>query len=301
MNTSRKFLKWIGIVLGGLVGMLALAAAVLYLLGSAKLNKMYEVTVKAVDVPSGTQTIERGKHLATAVYICTDCHTENFGGKVYFEVPGMVSIPTPNLTTGTGGLGAAFSNQDWVRAIRHGVGPDGRALFIMPSNKFQYMSDEDLGAIVAYIQSRPGVDNRLPEKNVEFMGRVMMGAGMFPPFAADAIDLSSPPPAAVKPGVTVEYGQYLARTCEGCHADRLNGKPFGPPGQEYLSPNLTPGGELSGWTEKDFINTIRSGATPIGKPLNQDMPWKYYGQMTDDELKAIWLYLQSLPALEQGN
>jgi mono/diheme cytochrome c family protein len=128
----------------------------------------------------------------------------------------------------------------------------------------------------------------------------MMGAGMFPPFAADAIDLISPSSAAVTPGVTVEYGQYLARTCEDCHADRLNGKLFGPPGQEYLSPNLTPGGELSGWTEKDFITTIRSGVTPTRKPLNQDMPWKYYSQMTDDELKAIWLYLQSLPALDQG-
>lgn len=296
----KKLLKWIGIILGGLVGLLVLAATALYMIGSAKLAKKYELSVTTVPIPTDAGAIQRGKHLATAVYICTDCHTENFGGKVYFEVPGMVSIPTPNLTSGKGGLGTAFSNQDWVRAIRHGVDPDGRALFIMPSNKFQYMSDEDLGAIIAYIESRPGVDNQLSKKKVEFLGRVMMGAGMFPPFAADAIDLSSPSPAAVKPGVTVEYGQYLARTCEDCHADRLNGKFFGPPGQEYLTPNLTPGGELSGWTEEDFITTIRSGMTPARKQLNQDMPWKYYGQMTDDELKAIWLYLQSLPALEQG-
>lgn len=95
----------------------------------------------------------------------------------------MVSIPTPNLTTGKG-QSTRWILQDWVRAIRHGVGPDGRALFIMPSKKFQYMSDEDLGAIVADIESRRGVDNQLPEKRVEFVGRVMVGAGLFPPFAA---------------------------------------------------------------------------------------------------------------------
>lgn len=298
---AKKILKWIGVILGGLVGLLALALAVLYFLGSDRINKVYEVNVKAVVIPTDAQAVERGKHLATAVYICTNCHTENLSGKVYFTVPGMVNIPTPNLTAGLGGIGAAFSIQDWVRAIRYGVGPDGRALFIMPSNKYYSMSDEDLSAIVAYIQSLPAVDNQLPEKQVEFVGRVMMGAGMFPPFAADAIDHNSPPPAAVEPGVTIEYGRYLSRTCEECHANSLNGKPFGPPGMEYLSPNLTPGGALSSWTENDFIATIRSGVTPTKKPLNPDMPWKSYAQMTDDELRAIWLYLQSLPALEQGN
>lgn len=297
---AKKIFKWFGVGLGGLLGLLVLVAVVLYMIGSTKLNKKYDVNVTVVEVSSDKNELERGKHLANAVFICTECHTENFGGKEYFTVPGMVNIPIPNLTSGKGGLSNDFSIQDWVRAIRYGVGPDGKALFIMPSNKFHYISDQDLGALIAYIQSMPPVDNLLPENKVEFLGRVMIGAGMFPPFPADAIDLSYSPPASVEPGITVDYGRYLARTCEDCHGDQLNGKPFGPPGQEYLSPNLTPGGELSDWSETDFITTIRMGVTPYGKSLNQDMPWQYFGQMTDDELKAVWIYLLSLPKLEQG-
>ena len=128
----------------------------------------------------------------------------------------------------------------------------------------------------------------------------MMGAGMFPPLAADQIDHSSPPAAAPEPGVTAAYGEYLSHTCTECHGASLNGAPFGPPGQEVPTPNLTPGGELAAWSEDGFINTMRTGVTPFGRILNDEMPWKYYGQMTDDELKALWMYLRSLPALRQG-
>ena len=68
----------------------------------------------------------------------------------------------------------------------------------------------------------------------------------------------------------------------------------------YVAPNLTRGGEMDGWSEEDFIATMRTGVTPSGHQLNDFMPWKYFGQMTDDELKAVWMYLQSLPALPQG-
>jgi hypothetical protein len=66
--------------------------------------------------------------------------------------------------------------------------------------------------------------------------------------------------------------------------------------------NLTSGGELQGWTEEMFINTLRTGVTPSGHQFNNlYMPWKLLGQMTDDELKAVFLFLRSLPAKEQGN
>jgi mono/diheme cytochrome c family protein len=229
----KKVLKWFGIILGSLAGLLALAVVVLFLIGTRKLNQKYDVPVETVNVPSDAAAVERGKHLAT-IFMCTSCHTDNFGGKVYFEVPGMVSIPTPNLTAGAGGAGASFKDKDWVRAIRHGVAPDGKALFIMPVKAFHYMSDADLGAVIAYIKSLPPVDHPLPEKRIELMGRLMMGAGMFPPFAAAQIDHTSPVPAAPQAGVTAAYGEYLAHICTECHGANLNGAPFGPPGQEGL-------------------------------------------------------------------
>lgn len=295
----KKVLKWVGIALAGLVALLAVALVVLYLVGTNKLNKKYQVSGENVPIPSDSASIQRGEHLAT-IFMCSDCHTANMGGQVFYTVPGMLTVPTPNLTSGAGGAAANFNDQDWVRAIRHGVGPDGKALFIMPSGAFHEMSDADLGAVIAYIQSLPPVNNLMPVRRVEIMGRVMMGLGMFPPFAADQIEHSSPPLAASQPGVTVEYGRYLTRICTGCHGADLNGAPFGPPGQEVPTPNLTPGGELASWSEQDFMTTFRSGLTPAGRKLSDEMPWKYFGQMSDDELKAVWMYLHSLPALEQG-
>jgi mono/diheme cytochrome c family protein len=295
----KKVLKWIGIVLGGLVGLLALAFVVLLIVGGAKANKKYEVPVETVTVPMDAEAVQRGEHIAT-IFICKSCHTENLGGELYFDVPGLVSIPTPNLTSGAGGVGSFYTGEDWVRAIRHGVGQDGRGLFIMPSNTFYYLSDEDLGALIAYLKSLPPVDNVLPERRIELLGRVMMAVGMFPPPAVDRIDHATLPPAAPEPGLTVAYGQYLSRTCTECHGANLNGAPFGPPGQEVPTPNLTPGGELAGWSEQDFIMTLRTGLTPGGRQLDEQMPWKFFGQMTDEELRALWMYLQSLPALGQA-
>jgi hypothetical protein len=80
----------------------------------------------------------------------------------------------------------------------------------------------------------------------------------------------------------------------------LNGGPFPDPTITKISPNLTPGGEPGFWTEAEFINTIRTGVTPSGHELDPElMPWKDYQAFYDDELKAVWIYLQSLPKLEQ--
>ncbi len=73
------------------------------------------------------------------------------------------------------------------------------------------------------------------------------------------------------------------------------GMPFGPPGQEVQTPNLTRLGMVGVWSEGDFISTMRTGVTPEGRKLDEDMPWKYFGRMTDDELKAVRLFLRSLP------
>ena len=178
----KKVLKWIGIILGSLVGLLVAASVVLYIIGTARLNKKYDVNVETVSVPTDAQARQRGEHLAT-ILMCSDCHTANMGGQVFYTIPGMLSVPTPNLTAGAGGTVPAFSEEDWVRAVRYGVRPDGTALFIMPSASYHEISDEDLGAVITYIKSLPPVDNVMPERRVEIMGRLMMGAGMFPPFA----------------------------------------------------------------------------------------------------------------------
>ena len=102
------------------------------------------------------------------------------------------------------------------------------------------------------------------------------------------------------PGVTKEYGEYLGLMCSLCHGVNMSGGPV--PGGEppsSVAPNITPGGAPGSWSQAQFVQTIRTGITPAGNVLNSiDMPWPRFGLMTDDELAAIWLYLESLPARE---
>ncbi len=108
--------------------------------------------------------------------------------------------------------------------------------------------------------------------------------------AAEQIDPDAERPAAPEPGVTAEYGAYLTTIggCRDCHGENLDGDvPPGAPG----GPDLT---GLENWTEQDFINTIRQGINPNGDVLDyEEMPWNYYTRMTDDELNALWLYIQT--------
>jgi mono/diheme cytochrome c family protein len=300
----RKNLKWIGIVLGSLVGLVALALVTLYVIGTVRWNTLhgkYEVPVERISVPTDQAIIARGEHIAT-IRMCKECHTENLAGQSV-TVPGLATMSLANLTSGAGGVGATNSDEDWVRAIRHGVGHDGRGLALMPSSTFYYLSDEDLGALIAYLKSLPPVDNAMPPTDLGPLGRIMLPLGQLPESVipdVTVIDHDAPRPVAPEPGVTVEYGQYLATTCTLCHGSNLNGQTIQEGPNVYVALNLTRGGEMIGWSEADFITSMRTGITPGGKQLIDFMPWKYFGQMTDDELKAVWLYLQSLPALEQG-
>jgi mono/diheme cytochrome c family protein len=261
----------------------------------------YDVPVVTIPIPSDQASITRGEHIATT-HGCATCHTEDLSGQTDI-VPALFTITFPNLTSGEGGIGATNTDTDWVRAIRHGVGHDGRGLVLMPVRAFYYLSDEDLGALIAYLMSLPPVDNELPRTNLGPVGRVMLALGQLPAEAivpdVTEIDHDAPRPAAPEPGVTTEYGQYLAHICTVCHGPELTGQVIRISGSEYVAPNLTSTGELGFWSEEDFISTLRTGVTPSGRQLVEIMPWKEFGQMTDDELRALWLYLQSLPALEQ--
>ena len=165
----------------------------------------------------------------------------------------------------------------------------------MPSEQFNKISDEDLGAIIAYLKTNPPVDNELGESGLGPLGRILavFEGSLLPATLIDHSDPRTPSPVG---GVSAEYGEYLAEICAVCHGDRLAGGEA--PGNDRVKvPNITPGGAPGSWTRFEFVDTIRIGITPQGNLLDaRFMPWNRFTQMTDDELDAIWLYLQSLPA-----
>ena len=295
----KRILKWAGIAVGCLLGVIAIALGVLYFIGTAKINKTFDVQVADVVVPTDGADIERGRHFVEAVGVCQMCHTPNLGGEIAGDDPLFGIFAPRNLTSGRGGIGGTFSDIDYVRAIRHGIGQDGKTLLFMPSEIYNKISDADLGAIIAYLKSLPPVDNEMPDTSLGFLGRIfaVLDSSTLP---ANLIDHAAPRPAEPEPGVTREYGQYLGFICAMCHGENLSGgtvvgyEPDAP-----KVPDITPGGAPGNWSQAQFMTAIRTGITPSGKVLDgQFMPWPYFARMTDDELQAIWLYLESLPAKE---
>ncbi len=293
----RKVLKWIGVVVAGLVGLVVLVILGAWGMAFYRINKTYDINVEKITIPTDAASIERGRYLVTAMSPCVGCHGPDFSGTFLLDDPSIGQIYSANLTSGKGGKGAKFTDEDWVRALRHGVGPDRKALLVMPAQYYSRLSDADLGALIAYLKSVPAVDKESPEPRLTFMAQVLFGLGQFGELPVDMI-LKAPAMERPAPGVNAAYGDYVAQVsgCRDCHGPDLTGGTAGGPNGPR-TPNLTPGGELLVWTEADFIKAFRTGVTPSGHMLSQDMPIKEY-QMTDDDLTALFLYLKSLPKLQ---
>lgn len=292
----RRLKRSMVVVVGLLVGSVAVLVSVVYWGSESRLTRRYDVAVAPIAVNNDAVTIERGRHLATNVNGCVSCHGENLEGHVFLDIPPALLVAT-NLTAGANGVGGAYTDADWIKAIRHGVRPDGTPILFMPSQNLRNMSDADLGAIIAYLKTVPAVDNTLPASELRPLGRALLVAGQLPFISAEQIDHNAALPAAPAAGRTAEYGEHLTKValCIDCHTANLSGGVF----EEGTPPasNLTMGGNVAGWLEADFTNTIRTGVTPDGRQLNEAMPWQDYRGMTDDELGAIYRYLQTLPAL----
>jgi len=270
----KKFTQWTGIVLGGLFMFLAIAGLLLYSVGMKKLNQTYpNIVVETVNISTDADAVARGKHIAT-IWVCTRCHGEDLSGRMIKNDPlsGMVpllgTISAPNLTSGKGGIAVFYTDKDWVRAIRHGVMPEGSGEVLM----FDYstMSDQDLGDLIAYLKQIQPVDRNYPEISDGPILPIVAAAGFLPP-AAEKIDHSASRPVDPAPGATVEYGKYLSSVCTACHDNFI-------------------GSVVKNWKQDEFIYTFKSGVLSDGKQFGPTMSSKTFREMNDTELTALWLY-----------
>jgi cytochrome c553 len=269
-----------------LLATVALVIGATYLFSERQLNAARRVPNESIAVPTDIAAVQHGQHLAGAIALCTRCHAANLAGAV-IEDDALARVVAPDITRG--GPVAVFADADYARAIRDGIGPDGRPLWLMPTDAYSRLSDTDLGSLIAYLKSLPPVPNSLPIKEIRPLGRVLVATGRYALVLAPNVTGPAPPP-----DLTPEYGEYLVAIagCTRCHGPRLSGAAVrgGP-----RASDLTPAG-LGGWSEADFLRAMRTGRRPDGSVLDAAMPWVYYAQMSDLELRAIWEYLGVLPA-----
>jgi mono/diheme cytochrome c family protein len=256
--------------------------------------------------------MERGRYLVDGVNGCFGCHTDQDwskpgappvagregSGHVWSdqEMPWLVAPNiTPDKETGAGN----WSDDALARAIREGIGHDGRTLFpIMPYPDYRSMSDEDLASVIVYIRSVPPVRNQLPTTKMPFPLNFLMQNMPQPVTAAVA------PPDQSKPETR---GEYLVKmsACADCHTPQEKGQPI--PGMDFaggfllhepkgdvVSSNITPAASGIGYyNDATFIQAMRAGKVGA-RPLHASMPWYFFGKMNDGDLKSIFAYLKTL-------
>ena len=287
-------------VIGGLILLLLVSLGVIWAVTSVRMAKRYDVAARPIRVPTDSAGIARGRHFAFAIGKCVDCHGQDLGGQLIGDNFIFGRLVATNLTSGQGGRASLYDDPTLARAIRHGINQDGKPLRVMPSEAFQYLSDDDAGALVAYIRSLPPVDRQLPFTRIGPLARVLSLLTTFPLIPPRVVDHQRVPPVSMPESTSVEYGKYLADVggCTGCHGPGLSGGSLGP---GKPASNLTPAG-IGTWTEADFVRALREGKRPVGADIDSTaMPWRLAGQMTDSEIHAVWLFLKSVPAKEFGN
>ncbi|MBV9880618.1 MAG: cytochrome c [Gemmatirosa sp.] len=297
----NRWIRRLGIAVGGLVTIVAALIVAVYAVTAVRERRTYDVALRPVPVSKDSAVLARGEHLVTAIGKCADCHGQDYGGSAFIDDPQLGRVVAANITTG-GVLGHA-SDAEVARAIRHGVKRDGHGLFVMPSSDYSLFSDEDVGAVISYLRTRPAVVRDLPSNNLKFLARALWTSGQLPLMDADRIDHAAPPVQRVAMGPTPQYGHYLANIggCTGCHGPGLSGgKIPGTPPDWKPAANLTPKG-IGSWSEADFRTALRTGKRPDGTAIDSIMPWKASGKMTDEEITAVYSYLRTVPPKEFGN
>lgn len=289
MRTALK----IGLAVTCTVVVLATASFAMLLVNSdRKMDRIVSVQVNPVPYTVDATAIEHGEYLYQSRG-CGECHGADGTGRAFLDHPNGLFVRGANLTRGAGSAVLSYNELDWVRAIRHGVRPDGRPLLVMPSEDFNRLTDADLAAVVGYVRSLapgdgPGAEIRLP-----LVARLAYGAGLLKD-AAEKIDHTLPPSQPVPVGVTAEHGRYVSQGCIGCHGPRLEGgRVPGAPPEWPPAANLTRAdGPFSRYQSADQFKTLlRTGARPDGTPVNPAMPQNRH--MNDTDVEALYTFLKS--------
>lgn len=307
----RKVLKVLGLVL------LVIVAG-----GSAFVASRQHLTFDApfpdVSASADSAIIERGRYIVRNLAPCGSCHGDPTqrdawmsgvdvplsGGFLFDIPPGKFYVR--NLTSDSTGLGKV-SDKAIARALRYGVGHDGRAL--LPFMEMQGLSDDDLQAVVSYLRTQAPVNNPVPNHQYNTIGKVVRATVLAKP-----VGPSSPPPAIAPRGASVETGHYLVESvslCWACHTERsqmtgaLTGPRFGgtkgfTEGEDprlWSPPNITSDpetGRIGMWTEDQFVARFRQGRILPGSP----MPWQAFAKMNEEDLRSIYRYLKTVPQVK---
>lgn len=284
--------------LGTLV-ILLIAATSAYLWISSqvdgRLNKKFAFPPLNIAEKVKVADVKIGERTATVRIECLNCHGKDFGGKRFLDNPAMGKYYGGNLTPTEL---AKKSDEEIAQAIYYGVNKDGKPLVFMPSMEYNNLSVDDIAAVVAYLRTIPPVSRPNEPIQIGPVAKTLSALGKMPILiSAEHIDKNRKPTQKPAETASVEFGKYLIEAgCAGCHAADMRGGPI-PGGDPSWPPasNMRKSG-IGNWKEDDFVKSMRTGVGPAGAKWREPMMGllDYTKSLDDTELKAMWMYLQTL-------
>ncbi|MCH8081818.1 MAG: c-type cytochrome [Proteobacteria bacterium] len=274
MKIFKKILKWGG--LGILVLVVAFLGASEYILTSAP-----DPSPVTLTLPTDEASLLEGERLSR-MSGCTGCHTEDLAGQIFFDEPVFARLVVPNLTH--------FMKTQTVEAleaaIRQGIGFDGRPLVLMPSPMYRYLTDEETAKIIAFLKTKPVVENDLPDNFFGPMSRFLFLKGEFktaPTLIAEQTPLRFSAASAPK----WARGEKLALgMCTECHGQNLEGTDEG----DFYTPDLS---IAAAYTLEEFSHLMNTGEALGGRELGlmTEVAKSRFSYLFEDEVSALHAYL----------
>lgn len=278
----KKILKWAGISLGTLFGLVAIAVAYVWFAGGRILDREYAIPPSDFVAAPQHADVAEGERLARILGCFDGCHGDGVGGNVFNDDFAFGRIVAPDLTR----TFAEMSDAEIDVAVRHGIRRDGRSMTVMPSASFHHLSDDDLNDIVAFIRSLPVTDGPALEVSIGPVARFFIWRGVFEP-QAGLIRNEAPWISDIDRRSEHAMGKYIAVTvCGECHGMDLRG-----------NPDFTPSLAIAvAYSREDFGRLVREGVPIGGRELDlmKQVAIKRFSYLNDDEVDALYAYLRTL-------
>jgi mono/diheme cytochrome c family protein len=279
----NRIVKWAAYGLGGVAAMLAVAVGGAFAASEVMLRLPQAKPPAPMVASSDAGAAERGRKIAV-MQGCLDCHGKNLQGQMFDDIPNVARLYAPNLTLAA----RDQSDADLDRAIRHGVGSDGRALWVMPSATFSHLTDQETSDLIAYVRTFRPAGQVQPRMQVGPVGRLGMLLGKFKPEAAAIAAHQNRPLPDLGPAYA--EGRGLARACVECHGPTLEGA------QGILkTPDLS---IAAAYDDEDFARLMRTGRAAGDREvgLMSRTARSRFASLTDEEVSALHGYLKARAA-----
>lgn len=282
----KRVLRWAGRGILVVAGLLVVAVGVVYAVSSRKMAARYDLPLdESIAFPSDSAAIVEGERLARIYGCYAGCHGSGAEGQLFMDEFLMGTIKAPDLTRAV----RSMSDAELERVIRHGIRVDGDPVYVMPSASFFDLTDEHLGAIVAFLRSLPESDG--PETSVRFgpVPRMMFVLDHIEPAAA-TLDHDAP---RLEPGDGSDpeaLGRYLARTaCSECHGRDLAGGS----NPVFTTPNLA---IVASYSAEQFRTLMREGVPrgDVELGIMAAVAQKRFAHLTDAEIDGLYAYLTDM-------